>query len=187
MNKQMKIFVVILSILLALFAYNFGLPFVTLGQESDFFVPIVTGDNISTYKNSCSEINLTDLSKDYKALNGKNVKITGQLCEKIEYFDFQFGNTRSNNIIKVPGISPEFMVITYNGTIPYNINDTITVYGEYYYPVSGFHSPPEIANKNLTSIKAGYIEKSWPKTMKIVFKIGWWFLILFYFFDYLNL
>ena len=162
MNKQSKILAVLLIIVSASFAYVliFGLSFVIPGQESDFYVPVITGDNISTYKNSCSEINLTDLSKDYKALNGKNVKVTGQICEKTEYVDIQFGNTRSNNILKVTGLSPSYMVIIYNGTIPYNINDTITVYGEYYYQVSVFYSPPKIKNKNLTSIKAGYIEKS---------------------------
>jgi len=38
--------------------------------------------------------------------------------------------------------------------------DNITVYGEYNYPAQDT-SIPEIANKFLPSIRAGYIEKTW--------------------------
>jgi hypothetical protein len=118
----------------------------------------VTGENISAYKNSCAEIKLTDLSKDYNDLNGKNVKVTGQIYQKEEYI--QFNKTRSNIILKVTGLSPEpYIIISYTGTLPYNTNDTVTVYGEYMFPTS-INSLPELSNKDLVGIKSGYIEKT---------------------------
>ncbi|NYB52206.1 MAG: hypothetical protein HVN35_06590 [Methanobacteriaceae archaeon] len=166
MEKLSKILLITLIIVLALFAYVIfsgsilfspsGLAFE--GSESDFYVNAVTGDeNISTYKNSCSEINLTNLSKDYKSLNDQMVKITGQISEKDEFI--QFDKTRTHILLKVKGLEPEpYIVISYTGTIPYNNNDTIRVYGKYMFPV-GIDSPPELSNKYLAEIKAGYIEK----------------------------
>ena len=156
MDKLRILLAVILIIVVALFVYVliFGLSFE--GQESDFYLPAITGDNISTYKNSCSELNLST-SFDYNALNGKKVKVKGQIYEKMEFV--QFDKTRTDITLKVPEISPvPYMVITYTGTIPYNINDTIKVYGEWFYPICT-DSPPELANIGLAGIKAGYIEK----------------------------
>lgn len=163
MEKLSKILAVLLIIVSASFAYVliFGLSFE--GSETDFYVPVVTGDNISSYKNSCSELNVSTLF-DYNALNDQNVKITGQISNKTEYF--QFDKTRTSLIIKVPGISDPYpapyILVSYTGTIPYNLNDTITVYGKYLYPAC-VDSPPELANKGLIEIRAGYIEKVWIK------------------------
>jgi hypothetical protein len=160
MERLSKVLAILLIIVFASSAYVliFGLSFE--GSESDFYVTPVTGDeNISTYKNSCSELNLSTVF-DYNALNDQMVKVTGQISNKTEYF--QFNKTRTGLIIKVPGFSqpyPEPYVLTsYTGTIPYNINDTITVYGKYSYPCT-VDSPPELANKGLIDIRAGYIEK----------------------------
>nr|WP_319372436.1 hypothetical protein [uncultured Methanobacterium sp.] len=161
MERLSKILAVLLIIVSASFAYVliFGLSFE--GSEADFYVTPVTGaENISTYKNSCSELNIPTIF-DYNALNGQMVKVTGQISNKTEYF--QFDKTRTTLIIKVPRISnpypAPYILASYSGTIPYNINDTITVYGQYLYP-AGVDSPPELANKGLIEIKAGYIEKS---------------------------
>ncbi|MDG3546276.1 hypothetical protein [Methanobacterium formicicum] len=32
-----------------------------------------------------------------------------------------------------------YILASYTGTIPYNINDTITVYGKYFYPAALIH------------------------------------------------
>jgi hypothetical protein len=161
MEKLSKILAVLLIIVSASFAYVliFGLSFE--GTESDSYVTPVTGDeNISTYKNSCSELNVSTFF-DYKALNDQMVKVTGQISNKTEYV--QFDKTRTFIMIKVPGLAqlyPEpYILASYTGTIPYNINDTITVYGKYLYPVC-VDSPPELANKGLIEIRAGYIEKA---------------------------
>lgn len=156
MDKLRILLAVILIIVVAFLSYVliFGLSFE--GKESDFYVPTVIGDNISTYKNSCSELNLST-SFDYNALNGKKVKVKGQIYKKMEFV--QFDKTRTDITLKVPQLSPEpYMVITYTGTIPYNINDTIKVYGVWFYPIC-IDSPPELANIGLAGIKAGYIEK----------------------------
>ena len=164
MEKLSKILAVLLIIVSASFAYVliFGLSFE--GSETDFYVTPVTGDeNISIYKNSCSELNVSTIF-DYNALNGQMVKVTGQISNKTEYF--QFNKTRTSLIIKIPEISnpypAPYILASYTGTVPYNINDTITVYGEYSYPTC-VDSPPELAKIGLIDIRAGYIEKMWIK------------------------
>lgn len=58
----------------------FGLSFE--GTGSDSYVTAVTSDeNISIYKNSCSELNVSTLF-DYNALNGAMVKVTGKNLRK---------------------------------------------------------------------------------------------------------
>ena len=62
MEKLSKILAVLLIIVSAQFAYVliFGLSFD--GSEDDFYVTSVTGaENISNYKNSCSELNVSTL------------------------------------------------------------------------------------------------------------------------------
>jgi hypothetical protein len=157
MERLSKVLAILLIIVSASSAYVliFGLSFE--GSESDFYVTPVTGDeNISTYKNSCSELNLSTIF-DYDALNDQMVKATGQISNKTEYN--HFNKTRTDLLIKVPMLSPTpYIVATYTGTLPYNINDTITVYGKYFYP-RVLDSPPELANQGLIDIRAGYIEK----------------------------
>nr|WP_319372849.1 hypothetical protein [uncultured Methanobacterium sp.] len=152
-NVILVVFLIFLSaslvyILLPVLFYN--------DSENEFYVPVVTGDNIPTYKNSCSELNIST-SFDYSALNDKNVKITGQIFNKTEYV--QFNKTQTGLLIIVPGLSdPPYILVTYADSTPYNINDTITVYGKYYYPVR-VNLPSESTNKDLINIMAGYIEK----------------------------
>jgi hypothetical protein len=160
MEKLSKILAAMLIIVVALFAYVliFGLSFE--GSESDFYVPAVTGaENISAYKNSCSELNASTLV-DYKALTGEKVKVTGQIFEKNEFI--QFDKTRTFILLNVPELSEPYpapyITVSYTGTVPYNINETITVYGKYFYPIC-VDSPPELTNKGLIDIRAGYIEK----------------------------
>ncbi|MBM4240972.1 MAG: hypothetical protein FJ150_04845 [Euryarchaeota archaeon] len=160
MEKLSKVLAVILIIVVAAFAYViFGIPFTFEGKESDFYVPAVTGEaNISSYKNSCTEINLSELSKDFKALNGQKVKVKGQIQKKEEYM--QFDKTRTYIELKVPELSPyHHILVSYSATIPFKEGDMITVYGVYEFPV-GTQSSQELANKDLSAIKAAYIEKT---------------------------
>lgn len=159
MNKKIKISVVLLIIAAAGFIgyiQIFGLSFE--GKESDFYVPFLTGEtNISSYKNSCIELNLSQVSKDPYSLIDENVKVTGEILEKKEYV--QFDKTRTSIVLKIPGLSPDpHILVTYSGTLTVTQGDMITVYGEYHYP-GRTDAPPEIANKYLPVIKAAYIEK----------------------------
>ncbi|MBM4240973.1 MAG: hypothetical protein FJ150_04850 [Euryarchaeota archaeon] len=159
MNKKIKISVVLLIIAAVSFIgyiQIFGLSFE--GKESDYYAPAVTGeDNISAYKNSCTKLNLSQVSKDPFSLIDKNVKVTGEILEKKEYV--QFDKTRTSIVLKVPGLSPDpYILVSYSGTLTFTQGDMITVYGKYYYP-GGTDAPPEIANKFFPCIKAGYIEK----------------------------
>lgn len=159
MNKKIKIFVLLVTIAALIFIGYFevfGLSFE--GKESDFYAPIVTGDNILTYKDSCNELNVSQVSKDPYSLIGNKVKITGQIVKKEEYIDF--GKTRTSVQLKVLGLTPNnYVLVNYSDTMEFEQGDNITVYGEYYYPAQDT-SISEIANKFLPIIKAGYIEKA---------------------------
>lgn len=159
MNKKIKISVVLLIMAAVGFIgyiQIFGLSFE--GKESDFYVPALTGEaNISSYKNSCIELNLSQVSKDPYSLIDKNIKVTGEILEKKEYI--QFDKTRTSIVLKVPELSPyHHILVSYSATIPFKEGNMITVYGEYHYP-GRTDAPPEIANKYLPAIKVAYIEK----------------------------
>jgi len=163
--KKTKIFVVLIIIAAVSFIsyiYIFGLSFE--GKESDFYVPVVTGDNISTYKNSCIELNLSQVSKDPYSLIGKRVYVTGQIAKKEEFV--QFNKIRTGIVLKVPELSPiPYILVSYSSTILFKQDDMITVYGEYNYPSQYYYHPaqdkiiPEIADKFLPVIRTAYIEK----------------------------
>jgi hypothetical protein len=156
MHNKTKIFAVLIIITLIsfiIYIQSFGFE----GKEIDFYVPAVTGDNISSYKISCSELNLSQVSKDPSSLIGKKVKVTGQIYEKEEIVDFD--KTRTSLVLKVPNLSPDpYILVTYTGKLPFKQDNNITVYGEYHYPAQD-KTLPEIADKLLPTIHAGYIEK----------------------------
>jgi len=155
MNKKILGLVVLIAVIIG-YILVFGLDFE--GTESDHFVPAVTGENVSAYKNSCTELNLSQISKDPQSFNGKNVKVTGQLYKKYEYV--QFDKKRTNMVLKVPGFSPDpYILVTYTGTLSFILGDNVTVYGEYSYPFTDT-TVPEIADKSLPDIRAGYVEKA---------------------------
>lgn len=167
MNKKIKILVLFLTIAVVsfigytlisvlVFDEHGGIGFE--GKESDFYVPPVTGDNVSAYKNSCVELNLSQVSENPKSFIDKKVKVTGQIYKKQEYFDF--GKNRTDMVLKVPELSPDpYIIATYTGTLPFQQGDNVTVYGEYFYPTMG-DTVPEIADKLLPAIRAGYVEKA---------------------------
>ena len=165
MEKKTKILVgiVILAVIgFVSYGYIFGLSFEILGisfegEESDFYLPAAAGDNVSTYKNSCSELNMYQVSKDPGSLNGQKIMVTGQILKKDEFV--QFSKMRTYIVLKVSGLSPDlYVLVSYSTTTPFNQGDNLTVYGEYYYPAQA-DSPQEVVNKNLPGIKAVHLEK----------------------------
>jgi len=163
MEKLSKILAALLIIVVAAFAYTliFGLSFEFLaseGKESDSYLPVVSGENISAYKASCTELNLSKASENPTSLNGQKIKVKGQIQKKIEHV--QFNKKRTYIELKVPELSPDpYILVSYSTTIPFKQGDIITVYGEYFYPAKT-ETSPELANKFLPGIKAAYIEKT---------------------------
>ena len=156
MKKTTMIILIIVSILVVIIA-NYITIFGFEGKETDFYVSPVTGGNIYTYKNSCVDLNLSQVSNDPYSAIGKKIKITGQLYSKEEIT--QFNKTRTDIVLKVPELSSSYyIIVTYTGTLPFKKGDNITGYGEYFYPAQDT-TLPEIANMTLPYIKAGYIEK----------------------------
>jgi len=134
---------------------TFGLSFE--GKERDYYAPAVTGDNISAYKNSCVELNLTKVAEEPEALIGQKVKVTGQLYNKEEYIDFD--KTRTHIVLKVPELlSAPYILASYTGTLPFQKGDNITIYGEYVYP-SVDTTLQGMEDVGLPCIKAEYIER----------------------------
>lgn len=162
MDKKIGILVIVVVVIFMAFFLSSVLVFDEHGvgfegKESDYYVSAVTGDNVPVYKNSCIELNLSQVSEDPKSFVGKKVKVTGQIYKKQEYFDF--GKTRTNIVLKVPGFSPDpYILAVYTGTLPFQQGDYVTVYGEYFYPTM-VDTVPEIADKLLPDIRAGYVEK----------------------------
>ncbi|MBM4240081.1 MAG: hypothetical protein FJ150_00110 [Euryarchaeota archaeon] len=160
MEKLSKVLTALLIIVVAAFAYTliFGLSFEFMaseGKESDSYLPVVSEENISAYKASCTELNLSKVSENPASLNGQKVKVKGQIQKKIE--PVQFNKTRTYIELKVPGLQNP-IIVSYASTIPFNPGDTIIAYGEYSYPIRTETS--ELANKDLIMIKATYIEKT---------------------------
>lgn len=159
MEKKTKIIsilaVVIIVIVVGFISYSaiFGFE----GKETDFYASQVTGDNISAYKNSSLDLNLSQVSNDPYSVIGKQVKVTGQLYNKEEFE--QFNKTRTDMVLKIPELSPSsYILVTYTGTLPFKKGDNITIYGEYFYPAQD-KTLSEISNETLPRIHAVYIEK----------------------------
>ncbi|MBM4240970.1 MAG: hypothetical protein FJ150_04835 [Euryarchaeota archaeon] len=118
-------------------------------ERSDICLPTVSEDNVSAYKASCSELNVSMISD--KSL-GQRVKVKGEILKIRENFD----NTTDIEL-KVPELSPNpYILVTYSTRIPYKEGDKIEVYGEY-----GPSTSQEDLPKNtvVPLIKAVYIEK----------------------------
>ncbi len=128
------------------------------GKEGDIYLSVVSGENISTYKNSCNELNISQVSKDPFSLVGQKVKVNGQIQKKEEFE--QFGKIRTSIVLKVPELSPNpYILVSYATTTPFKQDDMITAYGEYYYPAKD-ETVPELKNKDLPVIRTVYIEKT---------------------------
>lgn len=158
MEKREKILIPLLIIIIGFICYVsiFGLTFE--GKESDFYALAVIGDNVSAYKNSCVELNLTKVAGDPEALIGQKVKVTGQLYNKEEYIDFD--KTRTNIVLKVPELlSSPYILASYTGTLPFKKGDNITIYGEYIYPAADT-TLQGMEDVGFPLIKARYIEKT---------------------------
>ncbi len=160
MEKLSKILAILLIIVVAAFAYTliFGLSFeFPVNEGKDAYLPLVSGENISTYKASCTELNLSKTSENLNSLNGQKVKVKGQIQKKME--NVEFNKTRTYIELKVPKFKTNPILVSYLTTIPYIEGDTIEVYGEYTYSART-ETSVEMANKDLIMIKAAYIEKT---------------------------
>jgi hypothetical protein len=157
MEKLSKILLVLLIItfgLLVYFIYGFTVPV----DENEAFLPVLHGDNVTVYKNSCVEMNISQARNDPITLNGHKVKVMG-LIDKKEEFE-QFGKTRTYLELKVLNASPDFYIlVNYSETMPFKEGDIITAYGECLYPVQTTSSP-KLAKKDLIRIDTVHIEKT---------------------------
>jgi hypothetical protein len=173
MEKLSKILLLLLIIISIVLAYVLISDYdVTKTiKEEEMFGPIVTGSNISVYKNSCGEFNVSQVSKDPRLLINKKVKIKGEIKRKGEITQFNKDQTQLE--LYVPGLSPTpYIIVTYGTTTPYNVGDIIEVYGEYNYPIPlgeqvknlppeiSNKCPVELSNKDAIQIKAAYIQKA---------------------------
>lgn len=144
MKKLALLLIAIILLIGGLIGYLLMFEGVTFDAKiEDVYLPSILGDNVSAYKNSCSELNVSNVQ--YETV-GKRVKVKGTIINKIEHPD-----NATDFEIEVPGspyphpeTSKPYMVILYWGPSSYNIGDEIMVYGELQGPV----------------IRAVYIEKS---------------------------
>jgi len=112
------------------------------------YIPAVSGENISTYKSSCNEINLNIPEEELESLQWQKIKVNGTLIESSEGT-----SDRTYYTIKVANLTYyPYVDVSYSGKLPFKEGDKLEVYGEY----SGI----EYTN-NITApfIRAAYIEK----------------------------
>ncbi|MBP1946595.1 hypothetical protein [Methanobacterium petrolearium] len=156
MEKLSKILIIILLIIVVAGAGFVFFYVTTIGfpiQKSDVFIPTISEENASTYKASCTELNISQVFENPKSLIGTKVKVKGELLQKQENFD----NTTFIHL-KVPDLYPNpYIVVTYSSKIPYNEGDSLDIYGVYDYPV--LIGKDETSRITVPSIKGAYIEK----------------------------
>ncbi|WP_414468268.1 zinc ribbon domain-containing protein [Methanobacterium sp. ACI-7] len=116
--------------------------------QDSMYIPTINSANIPAYKFSCIEIDLNKSESDLEQLNGKKVKIKGELSEIMQNIN---GNTDVQ--VKVPGLSKyPYAVASYSSEIPFAVGDKLEVYGE-------FSNFVIVDNNDVPFIKAAYIEK----------------------------
>nr|WP_319374288.1 hypothetical protein [uncultured Methanobacterium sp.] len=107
MEKLSKILIIILLIIVVVGAGFVFFYVTTIGfpvQKSDVFIPTVSEDNVSAYKESCAYLNgdlLYEVHKNQQSLIGTKVKVEGELLQKQENF---VGTTFSilKSLISIP-------------------------------------------------------------------------------------
>jgi len=112
------------------------------------YIPAVSGENISVYKSTCTEINLNRPEEELESLPWQKVKVKGTLIESADgTSDRTYLSLKVNNLTYYP-----YVDVTYSGKIPFKEGDELEVYGEY----SGIEYTD---NVTVPFIRAAYIEK----------------------------
>lgn len=154
MEKATKILTILLIIvILGVISYImvFGLAFE--GKKSDFYSQVVAAENVSTYKSSCDDLNISKVLADPDSLIGQKVKVRGSLLKKDEHFD-----NSTDFLLSVPELSVvyDYILVTYPEKVTFNEGDVLEVYGEYGYPTVIGNSSKDVA---IPTIKGAYLEK----------------------------
>ena len=120
----------------------------SIPDQSEFYLPTVTGENISSYKASCKETDLNKSLKELESLKGQKIKFKGEL------YNIMQNTEGSTNIqVKIPNLSQyPYVIVSYSSKIPYSLGDKLLVYGEY-------NDFVDYENESAPFIKAAYIEK----------------------------
>ena len=117
-------------------------------MDDSAYIPTVSGENISIYKSSCSEINLNIPEEELQSLPLQKIKVNGTLIESSEgTSDRTHYNIKVANLTYYP-----YVAVTYSGKLPVKEGDKLEVYGEY----SGIEYTD---NVSAPFIRAAYIEK----------------------------
>lgn len=157
MEKRSQILLVLLIIgcgILVYYIYGFA------GEisEDELYLPVLHGNDITAYKNSCVEMNISQARNDPIVLDGQKIKVKC-LVNKKEEFE-QFGKTRTYLELKVLNSSPDFYIlVNYSETMPFKEGNIITIYGECLYPARTA-ATSKLANKDLIIINTVHIEKT---------------------------
>jgi hypothetical protein len=115
--------------------------------ESTFYVPTVSGENISVYKSSCTEIDLNKPLTDLESFYGQKVKVKGEVVESFGLIPDDTIMLKTENLHSYP-----FIIVSYPIKTMFNGSDEVEVYGEY-----GAYI--ELEKNTVPFIKATYIEK----------------------------
>lgn len=155
MRKHSKLIILLLIIAAGSVLTYFTLVYLPM-NENNIFLHVLNGSELTTYQNSCNEMDISQSFNNPSVLNGQKVKVKGQIT-KIEKFQ-QFNKNHTYIEIIISNYTPVFyIIISYAEVTSFNVGDNITVYGRYEYPVKT-SATPALANKDLIKINAVHID-----------------------------
>ena len=118
-------------------------------DQSSFYLPTVTGENISKYKNACTELDLSTITNNSEPPYNQKFKFKGELIGVFQNTDNVADiQLKTSHLTLYP-----YVLVSYSNKINYTIGDQLEIYGEY----NGMAVYEN--NEFVPSFKASYIEK----------------------------
>ncbi|MCG2828073.1 hypothetical protein [Methanothermobacter sp. K4] len=115
----------------------------------------LNGTSIISYKNSCSQLNLSDVEENPFSPKERRVWVDGIVFRK---YEFESINRTVPLMVLSVSPGPGYVLVRYGAASPLKAGDHVRVYGEYFYPARN-EIAPEIRDRNLPGIKAVYMQK----------------------------
>ncbi|MFB2622879.1 hypothetical protein [Methanothermobacter marburgensis] len=125
-----------------------------LDEGVDYPEPL-NGTAIISYKNTCSQLNLSDVEENPFFLKKQRVWVDGIIFRK---YEFESINRTVTLMVLSVSPGPGYVLVKYGSASPLKSGDHVRVYGEYFYPAVD-KITPELRNSKLPGIKAVYIQK----------------------------
>lgn len=146
MDWEVKLVITVLIISLSVFTF-WILAFTGVFEEF-MYVSTVNGDDISTYKLSCSEIDLNKPLDNLQRLSGHKIKFEGKFIRTItQHSNKTIMLVKADNLTSYP-----YIAVAYPTQVDYKEGDELEIFGQY-------DSRLTDNGETVPFIKAAYIER----------------------------